>query len=256
MLWLDLRPNEKESVQRVMEKLQDANPQDAESALAGLAQGDQGPIQRFLLGSYNHPLTWWMGLFQLQMQYGMWGAHWKGIANARASILWQVTAPLRNEAAAAARDDGELPILSAVVRYNLKYRKADISGRVAGGIFTNYASTAGRFGNRRLSSRVKLARGFTNLGIASYGAAVKAIATGHRKLEEVIQAVVTGNPGGLPLEFTHNLGVPTPEEAEVVATVEQALGEMMSLSQLGAGPGPIKEFCSRPENVRLEGVCR
>lgn len=255
MLSLNLRTDEKESVQSVLEGLQGATPQDVESALAGLAQGNRGPIQRFLVGAYNHPLTWWVGLFQLQMQYGMWGSRWRAVASTRASVLWQVTAPLRDEVVAAF-DGGDMPILSAVVRYNLKYRKADITGRFAGGFFTNYASTGGRFGNQRLSSRVKLARGFTNFGIASYGASVRSVATGHRKLEEIIQAVVTGRPEPLPPSFARNLGAPSAEEPSIVAKAEQVLGEVMALTQLGAGPVPIREFCSRPENVNLEGVCR
>src|SRR5699024_7457233 len=93
MLSLNLRQSDKESVQRVVEGLQKANPQEIDRALTALAHGNRGPVQRFLLGAYNHPLTWWIGLFQLQMQHGMWGQRWRGIASTRASTLWQVTSP-------------------------------------------------------------------------------------------------------------------------------------------------------------------
>jgi len=41
-----------------------------------------------------------------------------------------------------------------------------------------------------------------------------------------------------------------------VAKVEQLLGKVMALAQLSTCPVPIREFCSRPENVSLKGVCR
>lgn len=255
MLSLNLNPSDKESVQRVVEGLQKASSQEIDRVFNGLANGDRGPFQRFLLGTCNHLLTWWVGLFQLQMQHGIWGQRWRGIASTRASTFWQITSPLREEVLAALQG-GDAPIISAVVRYNLRYRKADITGRLTGGFFTNYASTGGRFGNQRLSGRAKLARGFTNFGIASYGASVNAVVSGHRKLEEIIQAVVTGRPEKLPASFSCDLGAPTPEEVEMVAKVEEALSEVMSLTQAGPGPIPIREFCSRPENLRLEGVCR
>jgi len=255
MLSLNLNLSDKESVQRVIEELQKASPHETDIVFNSLAHGNPGPFQRFLLGAYNHPLTWWFGLLQLQMQYGIRGQRWRGIASTRASTLWQITSPLREEVAAALQGEGA-PIISTVVRYNLRYRKADITGRFAGGFLTNYASTGGRLGNQRLSGHAKLARGFTNFGLASYGASVNAVVSGHRKLEEVIQAVVTGRAEKLPKSFSCDFGAPTPEEAERVAKAEEALSEVMSLTQAGPGPIPIREFCSRPENLRLEGICR
>lgn len=148
-------------------------------------------------------------------------------------------------------------MLSAIVRYNLQHRKADIVGRLLGSKFTNYASTGGRFGNKRLSKGGKLARTITNFSIASYGAAIKALAEEHRTLEAIIQSVLTGRPEDLPAGYHSQSGAPlSEEETNLLENVESALSEVMSLTQVEPGPVPIKEFCSRPENINLKGVCR
>ncbi len=149
------------------------------------------------------------------------------------------------------------PLLSAIVRYNLKYRKADIVGRIAGGAYTNFASTGGRFGNKRLSKTGKVIRGFTNFGIASYGAAIKAMVKGHRTIEAVIQSVLTGRPEQLPEGYRNYTNESLTEwETKTLKNLESALSEVMSLTQVTPAPVPIKEFCSRPENVNLKSICR
>jgi len=84
---------------------------------------------RFLKGAYNHPLTWWIGVFQLQMQTGLWGHHYQVLANSRASELWQLSKPLRDEASGWWLDGKDTPMLSALIRYNLEHRKAGVMGK-------------------------------------------------------------------------------------------------------------------------------
>ena len=82
------------------------------------------------------------------MQMGIWGHHRRAVASTRSNVLWQATQPLRSEAGKMLQGK-PAPLLSGIVKYNLKYRKADIAGKLVGGQFTNYASMGGRFGNKR-----------------------------------------------------------------------------------------------------------
>lgn len=253
---------EKNDVQAFVENLQ-ANPRELTGFTMTFAHGNEAAWHRFLKGAYNHPITWWIGIFQLQMQMGIWGHQHRSVASTRASVLWQISEPLRNEASGLLHG-GDMPMLSAIIRYNMKYRKADIAGRLAGGTFTNYASTGGRLGNKILAKAgkatrisVKGIRMFTNFGFASYGAAIKALAQGHKTLEAIIQSILTGRPEHLPANYRSDSETAlTQEEQELLEKLEMALSEVMSLSQVAPDPIPIKEFCSRPENINLKGVCR
>ena len=138
---------------------------------------------------------------------GIWGHHRKAVASTRANVLWQTTQPLRSEVGKMLQGEPS-PLLSSIVRYNLKYRKADIAGRLVGGQFTNYASMGGRFGNKRLPKGVKLPVGAANFIIASYGAAIKAVVEGHRKAEAVIQSILTGSPEHLPDSYRSGSSAP------------------------------------------------
>lgn len=180
MTTMSLTLHDRQIIQAAVEQLQDAGTNEVDLFFQQFPYGNESVMRRFVKGAYNHPVTWWLGIFQLQMQKRMWGHRHHAAANMRANILSQVLAPVWNEAAGKV-NGGDTPILSGVIRYNLKYRKADIAGRLAGGQFTNYASTAGRFGNLRLSANAKRVRMVTNFGIASYGAAIKAAAIGHRQ---------------------------------------------------------------------------
>lgn len=164
------------------------------------AYGNQASWHRFIVGAYNHPLTWWIGIIQLQMQLGIWGHHQQSIATLRANILWQLTEPLRNELAEIPKG-GKAPILSAVVKYNLKYHKSDMLVRLFGGAFTNYASILGRFGNKRLSKTKKRVRTITNFGLASYGTSIQAIVKGHKSTSAILQSIITGRPEQIPDDF-------------------------------------------------------
>ncbi len=261
MASLNLNAAEKNDIQALVEHIQ-INPRELDEFTKSVEGRTEAAWRRFLKGAYNHPITWWIGIFQLQMQMGVWGHQHRSVASTRASVLWQLTQPLRNEASGLL-SGGDAPILHAIVRYYLKHRKADIVGRLAGGAFTNYASTGGRLGNRGLSkagkagTAIKATAAFTNFGIASYGAAIKAVGEGHNSLEAIIQSILIGHVEQLPAGYSSGSNVaPTQEELELLDKVETAVSEVMSLSQVQPAPVPIKEFCSRPENINLTSICR
>jgi len=211
MSTLNLSNIDKQYTQTFFNNVQSLNAQQLNTFKSQFAHGNQAAWHRFIVGAYNHPLTWWIGIIQLQMQMGIWGHHQKSIASTRASLLWQITEPLRNELDKAVRGE-DTPFLSGIIRYNLKHHKADISGRLLGGVFTNYASTGGRFGNKRLSQNAKRVRTVTNLALASYGAAIKAIVNGHKSTNQILQSILTGRADQLPNNYTIELDSPVSEE--------------------------------------------
>ena len=185
----------------------------------------------------------------------MWGRERRAAASVRATSVSQALRVLHNEAGSVLKGDGST-LLSAIVRYNLKYRKADIVGRMLGGGFTNYASTGGRFGERRLSKPAKAGRWATNFAIASYGASIKAVAEGYRSADAIVQARLTGRPERLPAQHLRLQGNLTDEEMGLLSSLEAVLHEVDQLTNVAPQPEPISAFCARPENINLSGVCR
>lgn len=252
---INLSPSEKRDVQVFVETVQVAPEQDVDALVRQFTHGNRAAWQRFVVGTYNHPVTWWIGIFQLQMQAGMWGRERRAAASVRATSVSQALRVLHNEAGSVLKGDGST-LLSAIVRYNLKYRKADIVGRMLGGGFTNYASTGGRFGERRLSKPAKAGRWATNFAIASYGASIKAVAEGYRSADAIVQAILTGRPERLPAQHLRLQGNLTDEEMGLLSSLEAVLHEVDQLTNVAPQPEPISAFCARPENINLSGVCR
>lgn len=256
MVTINLAAADRESIQSATEALQDVGNDQLELLVQQLLQGNEGVIRRFAKGAYNHPITWWVGVFHLQMQKGMWGARYQASANMRGSILTQVLRPVRSELKRASGDEDTL-LLSRAVKYNLKYKKADIAGRFTGGQFTNYASIAGRFGNTRLSANAKRVRTISNFGIASYGAAIKAIILGHRRINAILQAILTGRAENIPSGYMQDpLDFLDPDEDSLLHTLELIITEITQLSQFSSSPVSVNEFCARPENINLEELCK
>jgi hypothetical protein len=246
---LSLTNEQKQASQALVESLQSAPKKDLNSFVLNFSTSEPA-WHRFIKGAYNHPITWWIGIFQLQMQMGLWGHQRKSSANVLASTLWQITRPLRDEASTTGKD-----ILLSVVKYNIKYKKSDMVGRLAGGAFTNYASTGGRAG-KRIPKGLKYPINLSNLILASYGAAIKAMASGHGNLESVIQSILTGRPESLQRSQLQSTGELSPEEERLLNSSEVALTEVMALSQVLPSPMPVKEFCLRPENINLKSLCK
>lgn len=251
---LDLRS--KQNIDKFIQQTKTVNPQQLDQFKDNFAHGNKAAWQRFLVGAYNHPLTWWIGIIQLQMQMGLWGFKYKSVAAIRANKLRQITAPLRKEIKGGLNGE-PMPIITNIIKYNIKHRKADILGRFTGGAFTNYASTGGRMGNKALPTSAKAVRTVTNLGLASYGAAIQAVVKGHNNLEAVIQSILTGRPEQLPANIKTMNDIPlTKEEERYQEAIESALLEISKLTQLSPGPIPIKEFCQKKENMNLKGICK
>jgi len=251
---LDLRS--KQNIDKFIQQTKTVNPQQLDQFKDNFAHGNKAAWQRFLVGAYNHPLTWWIGIIQLQMQMGLWGFKYKSVAAIRANKLRQITAPLRKEIKGGLNGE-PMPIITNIIKYNIKHRKADILGRFTGGAFTNYASTGGRMGNKALPTSAKAVRTVTNLGLASYGAAIQAVVKGHNNLEAVIQSILTGRPEQLPANIKTMNDIPlTKEEERYQEAIESALLEISKLTQLSLGPIPIKEFCQKKENMNLKGICK
>jgi len=256
MSQLNLDIKSKQEIDNFIQLTQTVKTQELENFKESFAHGNKAAWQRFLVGAYNHPLTWWIGIIQLQMQMGLWGYKYKSVAATRANKLWQITAPLRKEIKGGLNGD-PMPTITNIIKYNIKHRKADILGRFTGGAFTNYASTGGRMGNKALPTSAKAVRTITNLGLASYGAAIQAVVKGHNNLEAVIQSILTGQPEQLPQNIkTMNDVSLTKEEEKYQEAMESALLEISKLTQVSPGPVPINEFCQKKENRNLKGICK
>lgn len=144
LVTINLAAADRESIQSATEALQDVGNDQLKLFVQQLLQGNEGVIRRFAKGAYNHPISWWVGVFHLQMQKGMWGARYQASANMRGSILTQVLRPVRSELKRASGDEDTL-LLSRAVKYNLKYKKADIAGRFTGGQYTKKSKYCGAF---------------------------------------------------------------------------------------------------------------
>ncbi len=240
---IELGSVEKESIQKVIESIHE---DDLEKLLAEYASSGSGPLKRLVQGAVNHPITWRVGIIQLQMQTGLWGRKWQSVASVRANAHGQVVLNSGNH----------LPLIKKVVMFNLRYRKADIAGRLVGGQFTNYASTVGKLGNR-LSKTAKKSRNATNFAIAGYGCAIQAIAQGYSDLESITHSVLTGRVSRIPPKYLSRL-VDAANDEEL--TTAQGLGKVISdlklLSEISPGPVSVKEFCLQPENADLRGLCK
>lgn len=238
----------KKDAQIFVENLQNASPDEVDKLIDSYKLGAEPAWHRFIKGAYNHPITWWIGLLQIQMQLGMWGHTRK--------VHAQITANQLAQTLNLAKDNVNKDILYKILVYNLKYRKADILGRFAGGAFTNYASTGGRAGNKNLPKNAKRVINLSNFVLASYGASIKSVGTGHKKMEHVIQSILTGQPNG-PSPYPSVSGYKlSKKESEIYDKAEDFLAEMNVLTTLSPVPIPISEFCLRPENIDLKGLCK
>lgn len=247
---------ERNAIRDVVELVQNVGSNERDLLLDQVPRGNEGVIRRFVRGAYSHPLTWWVGVFQLQMQIGMWGARHRAAATMRANGVAAALQVVWYEAVSLATG-GNAPVLTGVVAYSLGYKKANMLGRLAGGEFTNLASAGGRFGVRRLSTMFRRGQGLTNFVIASYGAAVKGVAMGYRTSDALVHAILTGQPAQLPPEyFQVPEGTLGSEELELRSNLGERVGETIKLTEVGSGSVPIEEFCARPENASLTSVCQ
>lgn len=243
--------SDKNSVESFLSNVQQASDS---SQFADMFTNEQAPgWQRYFTGIYNHPKTWWIGIIQIQMVTGMWGERQK----ARAMLRQQALAKILNQLIAEENREQSLELISRAVRFNLKYRKADIAGRIHGGIFTNFASTGGRLG-KLVGPKVKIPVSVTNLMLATFGASIQSIAENFDTAEHIIDSMITGKAQDLP-EGYRSLSTVAPNDPQVpelTDAVRTGLSGVSALNDISPAPIPISEFCARPENIDLKGLCK
>lgn len=238
----------KRDSQVLIENLQNSKPEDVDKLMGLHMLRNEAAWHRFVKGAYYHPITWWMGLIQIQMQLGIWGNSRRAQAQLAANQLAQTLK--------VARDNADDKVLYKALAYNLKHRKADVLGRFAGGIFTNYASTGGKLGAKKLHKNTTRTINLSNFVIATYGAAIKSVAGGHKNIEHVMQSVLTGRLNGpVPYPKVDNYKL-SKKGLDIYEKAEGALAEMDSLTKLSPRPVSINEFCLKPENIDLRGLCK
>lgn len=94
---LNLSSNEKKSVQSFTEELHQVKKHELQTFIGNNTKGNKSVWFRFIKGAYSHPLTWWMGIFQLQMQTGVWGHNHQASARIRANKAWLASKPIRKK---------------------------------------------------------------------------------------------------------------------------------------------------------------
>lgn len=264
-LKLDIRSTDREAIQSALEALQDAPKKDVDDFLRYVLNGNRNALQSFAKGAVDNPKTWWIGIFSLQMQTGLFGDRLKQMANRNAGLLQSALAPLWEDAMGTVFDDEDSEILSHVIRYAFKYHSALIAGRLVGGGFTTFASTGGRFGKRQIAKLPNPVKYTTvggimvaNFAIASYGAGMMAIGLGRSRLRDILFTILTGSTEPLPSHYRLLLGnaAMTAEELAEEEWLRNVLLEMGKMTQIGGGPVPIKEFCARPENINRDELCK
>ncbi len=146
--------------------------------------------------------------------------------------------------------------MKRAIKFNLKYRKADIAGRFHGSLFTNYSSTGGRKG-AKLPRISKWSVKITNFTIASFGAAIQSIANGQKEPDAIINSIITGRSERVPHHISKQLmdNQVTAEEASLTTAVNSEVFSANAINNLQPGPVPISEFCNRPENIDLKSIC-
>lgn len=259
---LNLGDRARIEIDSFINKFRSASSQEKDAFISSFAKGNKSAWHRFIVGTYNHPVTWWIGIFQLSMQMGMWGHVRRKQAVTRASVLWQILSlmsyKITEDNNNVEKKEQDSPSrLEKIIKYNLQYRKADIVGRFIGGQFTNYTTNRIMIDKFGVTRKAKLPVSMSNFVVASYGAAIKAIIENHKSGEAIVQAILTGNPEELPSNIQINIEQrPSKEEEEILKNLEATLIEIGNLSNVSPGPVSIDEFCSRPENRGISGICK
>jgi len=250
---LALSPLDKKAVGTFLEKIAQEDQKEIGKTMKNFASRELPAWQRYIDGIYSHPKTWWVGIIQMQMVMGIWGSKHRSEAMIRQNLLSQVL----SELLADENRERSQKLIMLTVRFNIKYRKANISGRFHGGMFTNYASMGGRFG-RGLSRGMKWSGRLTNFTIASFGAAIQAIAKDFKSTDAILNSIITGKPERLPYQYKNLITDKSMSNYEMGlrSIIEGELHGVNTLNQRTPGPVPIREFCSRPENINLRNICK
>ncbi len=147
-----------------------------------------GALTRFSDGFLSYPTTWWTNHIHAAMLLGYFGKKQRMVAQLRQNILGVILNEAINNF------DKTLQVIEFYAKNKLSSDKAGAIGRLLGGVFTNYATTRipgmkkNPFSKKTITG-IKMA----NFIVASYGAAIFAIAKGSRKFEDIISMIITGN---------------------------------------------------------------
>lgn len=145
-------------------------------------------VIRAVQGAYSHPRDWWVGILWCNMAVGMFGGEAQTRARGWGRDLRTILVFAENNPSLAA----------GIVGLHTRHKASsspEFYGRLAGGAFTNYASTGGRIGGRILNLGVKgkVGRTLTNFFLASLGAAILTVKYGARDIASVMDSMLTGN---------------------------------------------------------------
>lgn len=243
---------DRQAIEKGLDNIEAASTSLSSYFLKKFATVDDASWFRFLHGAYEHPKDWWIGIIQLQMIAGYWGRDRKSEAMIRQSAL---NAAFQGFSSLSTPQKEN--VLSGIVQYNYENRKSDISGRITGSVFTNFASTGGLFGARKLGASSKFSVAGVNFLISRYGAAVKSVQYGMKSIEPILQSILTGHPEEIPDKYcsrTRQYSLPKDGETVVEETLP-ILPKLAEVCQIGTKPVPIEKFCSRPRNKDLESIC-
>lgn len=224
-----------------------------EEFLNEFADPDSPVWLRYSQAIYNNPKTWWIGLIQISMLSGLWGHRHRRAASIRQNTLSQTFAQYFSRRS----DEQQIKDAEQIIRYNLKYRKAEVLGRLHGGLFTSYAASGGALG-KRLPAGTKIPAAAVNFTVASFGACIQAVAKGHRSYGALAQSILIGKPESVSEIELFNHKLPSEHGLDSRASGEALLFQITSVREINAmnsSPIPISEFCSRPENRHLRTLC-
>jgi len=145
-------------------------------------------IVQFFQGAYSYPRDWWVGILWCMMALGTFGGESKRRADAWGRDLETLLRFGINNPELASR------LIGTYLHHQTQNSPA-FYGRIAGGVFTGYASRGGRFGNGVLSFGTKAASTSANFILATTGAMILAVKYGGRDIVSIMDAAITGDYG-------------------------------------------------------------
>lgn len=249
---LSFGAGERREFLELVELVNDSEARESQNFLTEFADSNSPVWMRYSTAIYNHPKTWWIGLIQLAMLSGAWGDRQRRSAAIRQSILAQTIQRYFSSRS----HSRKLSDADRIIRYCFAHHKADILGRLHGGVFTNYAATGGSY-SRRLSATVTIPAAAVNFTIASYGACIEAVTKGYRSYGSLAQSILIGRPKYFPEGELNKSSLNPPVNNSEISN-EALLSKVVTIYQINnfySGPIPTSEFCSRPENRNLRRVC-
>lgn len=208
-------------------------------------------FSRFASSMVNQPVTWWVGVLHLAMRAGAFGEKYQAESEVRSSQIGQILGHFTT-----------YENIKRLVKFYVKYKKADVVGRFAGGYFTNYTVSGGRKNWTKKVSKSKLKQNITGGGlalgnflIASYGAIIQVYLKGHKTIEDFSSAILIGKPAPIITKVRDEF---TEEELEDIQLLTYLCKQQLDFCRVinmddYRKPVPIDEFCEDRAN---QAICR